>query len=864
MSAALNAEPGHRSSRPDDPLGVLPLLDAAVAAVGGVPRPGQQEMAAAVAEAASRGRHLLVQAGTGTGKSLAYLVPAVAQAVRTQRPVVVSTATLALQAQVVDRDLPRVADALAGLLGRRPTWQLVKGRRNYLCRQKLEGGFPPEEDLLFDLPVAGAAAGSTGTAEPSPTSRLGREVVRLREWGEGTRSGDRDELVPGVSERAWRQVSVSAEECLGAQRCPLAADCHSEQARERAHHVDVVVSNHAFVAIDAFEGRQMLPEHELLIVDEAHELADRVTSVISDELTEGAVDAAAKRARRAGAADTGRLQDAGAMLAAALDELPDGRITTALPEFLVVALSALRDAARGLLTSLKGDPSTTGPDGGRQVARAAVQELFEVADRLVSGPAAGAQSAEADSGAPRAAGASASASGAGSPEDGGGGPADDPDGVQGPGRDVVWVSRIRRSDGVERVGLHVAPLSVAGMLRERLFAERTVVLTSATLTPGGGFDATAGAVGLRGTGAPPWRGLDVGSPFDYPRQGILYVARHLSPPGRDGLSDAALDELASLMAAAGGRTLGLFSSRRAAEYAAERLREQCELPILCQGDDATPTLVREFARDTRTCLFGTLSLWQGVDVPGSACQLVVVDRIPFPRPDDPLAAARQQAVARAGGNGFMAVAATHAALLLAQGTGRLIRAASDRGVVAVLDSRLAAARYGGFLRASLPPFWSTTDREVVLDALRRIDAAAPPPLPVADPVDRAGDAADSPVPSARSSRSAVRAGRGWTAAEDAVLRAGITAGEAAHRLADRVGCSGAQVLARLADLGLAVVPTTAGEARGESRQGALPTDPDAEDPYAEDPDAGGTGVGRQCSGAGHDEGMLGLDGLFTR
>ena len=212
----------------------------------------------------------------------------------------------------------------------------------------------------------------------------------------------------------------------------------------------------------------------------------------------------------------------------------------------------------------------------------------------------------------------------------------------------------------------------------------------------------------------------------------------MPPPGRDGVGPAALDELAALIEAAGGRTLGLFSSRRAAENATEQLRERLELPILCQGDDATPTLVREFAREARTCLFGTLSLWQGVDVPGSACQLVVIDRIPFPRPDDPLMSARQQVVARRGGNGFMAVAAAYAALRLAQGVGRLVRGAGDRGVVAVLDSRLATARYAGFLRASLPPFWATHDRVVALDALRRIDESAPGVCPVTEPAQRDG------------------------------------------------------------------------------------------------------------------------------
>ncbi len=687
------------SGKGSEPAQTGGLLEAAVRAVGGTPRPGQQAMAVAVEQAAAEGEHLLVQAGTGTGKSLAYLVPAIAHAVATGRPTVVSTATLALQAQIVDRDLPRIADALAPLLGRRPTWQLVKGRRNYVCRQKLVGGFPSDDEMLFDLradaPTAPVAAAATAGA--GPVGRFGREVARLQEWAESTASGDRDELVPGVSERAWRQVSVSARECLGGQRCPMAAECFSEQARERAHEVDVVVTNHALVAIDTFEGRRMLPGHDLLVLDEGHEFADRVTSVISDELSEGIVEAASKRVRQAGVKSTTRLDDAATALGGSLTEMPEGRLALGLPESLISVSSALRDAARDLLTELKNDPKDAA-DGGRQAARAALNELHDVTERLAGGQA----------------------------------------GPQGP--DVAWVARIRRPDGGSRTALHVAPLSVAGLLRQRLYDERTVVLTSATLALGGGFEAAAGSVGLLGEQAPPWRGLDVGSPFDYPRQGILYVARHLPAPGRDGVSPAALDELAALVEAAGGRTLGLFSSRRAAEYAAAELRERLDLPVLCQGEDSTPTLVREFARDARTCLFGTLSLWQGVDVPGSACQLVVIDRIPFPRPDDPLASARQQAVARAGGNGFMSVAATHAALRLAQGAGRLVRTAGDRGVVAVLDSRLATARYGGFLRASLPSFWTTESREAVLDALRRIDAAATPPLPVQDSAARAAEA----------------------------------------------------------------------------------------------------------------------------
>jgi ATP-dependent DNA helicase DinG len=282
-------------------------------------------------------------------------------------------------------------------------------------------------------------------------------------------------------------------------------------------------------------------------------------------------------------------------------------------------------------------------------------------------------------------------------------------------------------------------------MRASLFGARTVVLTSATLKLGGDFNAIAASVGLRPgerdesavaevdhesddddekadpNRPQPWRGLDVGSPFDYPRQGILYIATDLPPPGRDGMSDATLAEIAELVWAAGGRTLGLFSSRRAAEAAATFVRKQLpKQTILCQGDAQLTELKRRFVAEEETSLFGTLSLWQGVDVPGTTCTQVIIDRIPFPRPDDPLLVARQRAVAEAGGNGFMAVAATHAALLLAQGTGRLIRRVSDRGLVAILDPRLATARYGNYLRASLPPFWPTRDREVAVQALRRL------------------------------------------------------------------------------------------------------------------------------------------------
>lgn len=731
------------------------LLAAAVGGVGGSTREGQVEMAVAVARAIDTQEHLLVQAGTGTGKSLAYLVPAVEHAQRVGKPAVVATATLALQGQIVDRDMPRLADALAGHLKRRPTYAIVKGRRNYVCKHKTDGGFPDDEDGLFDVGEADVQAGW-----------LGKEVVRVREWAGETESGDRDELVPGVSEKAWRQVSVSAQECLGS-KCPMVGECFVERSREAAKDVDVIVTNHSFMAIDAFEGRPMLPDHDVLVIDEAHELVDRVTSTVTDELAPGGVRAAAKRARKF-AESSDALDDLATDLEAVLEEAPEGRLTTGIPDALATVLGRCRDVSRNLLTEMK-PPKGEQIDGSRQIALASVDEVHETAGRML-------QEHELD---------------------------------------VIWVSRDMRRGPL----LRVAPMSVAMRMRERIFGtgatdedeavrDRTVILTSATLELGGTFDAVAGTLGLRGPGAPEWTGLDVGSPFDYQQQGIAYVAEHLPAPGRDGLASQTLDEIEALVRAAGGRTLGLFSSMRAAKEASEAMRERLEddYTVLCQGEDMIGTLVRNFARDPKTILFGTLTLWQGVDVPGSSCQLVLIDRIPFPRPDDPLSSARTQEIARRGGNGFMAVSATHAALRLAQGAGRLIRRGDDRGVVAFLDNRMIKARYAGFLQRSLPPFWPTTDRDLVLGALRRLDEIAPEVLPVADPVRRGltGKVADPGT--AGSVRTAVVQGDGWSAQDDDELRDGTDLGLPLEELAASLDRDESAVVARAEALGL-VVPT---------------------------------------------------------
>lgn len=656
------------------PPSVGELLAIAVAALGGSERRGQVEMAGAVERAFDSGEHLVVQAGTGTGKSLAYLVPAILRALSDESPVVVSTATIALQRQLVDRDLPRLADSLADALPRRPRFALLKGRRNYLCLNKVHGGATDEsgderpQEELFD---------------PAAVSAIGRDVQRLTAWASTTDSGDRDDLKPGVPDRSWSQVSVSARECLGVARCPFGSECFSERARGRAGAADVVVTNHALLAIDAVAESAVLPEHALLVVDEAHELADRVTSAATAELTPAALGVAARRITRLVDPElTQRLEAATANFAAAIHDAQPGRIDR-LDEEMATYLTALRDAATAARSAIDttSDPKAA---SARAEAVAALSEISETASRVLTSftPAI-------------------------------------PDRT-----DVVWLDHEENRGSVRQV-LRVAPLSVAGLLHDEVFSRSTTVLTSATLTIGGSFDAMAAAWGLTGpTDDQRWRGLDVGSPFRHAKAGILYVAAHLPPPGRDGTGSAKqLTEIAELITAAGGRTLGLFSSMRAARAAAEAMRGRLSTPVLCQGDDSTSALVEQFSADEETSLFGTLSLWQGVDVPGPSLSLVLIDRIPFPRPDDPLLSARQRAVAARGGNGFMAVAANHAALLLAQGSGRLLRRVDDRGVVAVLDSRMVTAGYARYLQASLPPFWQTTDGGQVRAALQRLTAS---------------------------------------------------------------------------------------------------------------------------------------------
>ena len=660
----------------DDALSVTAALAAAVAAVGGDERAGQQQMAQAVADTFSNGTPLLVQAGTGTGKSLAYLVPAILHAVAPGNgPVIIATATLALQRQLVDRDLPRLADALEPLLSRRPTFAVLKGRHNYVCLDKLHRDVP-EDDSEMDL-----------FAEPN--SRLGKQAKALRVWADKTDTGDRDDYREDLPVQLWRSISVQRRECVGPTKCQYGFDCFVEKARELTRTADIIVTNHAMLAIHVVEQIPVLPDHDAIIIDEAHELVDRATSTAAAELNAAAIERAATRARRFIDVDIAdRLTAAGQRLTDALDAFNLGEDQTQILEEiegpLFLALTNVRDACHAVASQFSGERGVDAADldeaAAKQRARGAVDEVHDIAGGFLSRT----------------------------------------------GNDVVWLSLPAR----RTASLHIAPMSVAELLSEHLIDVTPVVLTSATLRIGGSFGPLATSIGLTVGADQSHRELDVGTPFDHGKQGILYCAAHLPPPGIDGLPSAALLELTELLIAAGGRTLALFSSWRAVERAQEYVKAQLaqrglsdSLPVIVQSrGDSVGDLIDRFAAEPATSLFGTLSLWQGVDVPGDACTLVVIDRIPFPRPDEPLTSARSAKADEQGRGGFMTVSIPRAALLLAQGAGRLIRSMDDRGVIAVMDSRLANARYGSYLRSSLPPFWWTTDAEQVRQSLERLNS----------------------------------------------------------------------------------------------------------------------------------------------
>ena len=566
---------------------VRSALDAAVAAIGGSAREGQIEMAEAVANALTDRHHLMVQAGTGTGKSLAYLIPALVHG----RKVLVATATLALQRQLVDRDLPAVVPALEKVLGRSITFGIYKGVGNYICLQKMNADEVDQDgELLLE------------------SSYLEKDAKRLIAWAKTPGvSGDRDDA-PEIDRRVWAANSLSGRECVGADACAWGAQCFSAKAKLKAQEADVVVTNHTLLAIEIVDAHPILPECDAVVLDEAHEFMDRTTQAVTEELTAARVQRAAAMARKylpgkvsdtltsAGDSFDDAMSDYGEQMKSEFGS--NGRLDE-IPSSLEAPIRRLKEAATALVQLIAADDGIVDPDENAERARVrgAVNEIATTAGKLLK---------MGD-------------------------------------EHVLWYEPTFST-------LHLAPLSVSQVLRSNLLTRKPVIATSATLTVGNSFDAMARSIGfLVGADGDEEVGndqidpanvqmLDVGSPFDFANQGVLYLPKHLPEPGREGPSQEALDELGELIDAAGGRTLALFSSWRGVEAADAHLRKVLvDLPISIitqKLGDAVGPLVERFAKDETSILLGTISLWQGVDVPGNSCILVAIDRIPFPRPDE--------------------------------------------------------------------------------------------------------------------------------------------------------------------------------------------------------------------------------------
>jgi ATP-dependent DNA helicase DinG len=587
---------------------------------GGEARSGQLEMAEAVADAMLDRHHLVIGAGTGTGKSLAYLVPAILLGEKC----VVATATKALQDQLAGKDLP----FLAKHLGVEVDFAILKGRSNYLCVQRT---LETEGAASDQMELEGGGRESSG--------EFSKEMRRVLEWGHHTSSGDRAELDFEPRPRVWSSLSVSAMECPGAQRCPSGDACFAERARRRADQAAVVVVNTHLYGAHLASGGHVLPDHDVVIFDEAHELEDVAAASLGLEISAGRLHGLA-RAVQGVVANRGVSDDlhgAADLLDSALEPWRGKALHAPMNDALNSALTIAAERVGRTSTALRA-ASTSDPRQAR-----GLQSAGHVAEDLTK--------------------ARAFAS-----------------------TDVTWVEGAPHSPV-----LRVAPVDVSERLAALLFGKVTAVLTSATIPPGMSerLGISADRVQVR----------DVASPFDYSHQALLYCAAHLPDPRRPEYEAAMHEELGRLIGAAGGRTLALFTSWRAMHAAADRLRSAVPFEVLTQADLPKPALVERFSSAETSCLFATMGFWQGVDVVGPSLSLVTIDRIPFPRPDEPLAQARRD---RAGPAAFRTVDLPRAATLLAQGSGRLIRSATDRGVVAILDPRLAKASYRWDLVRALP------------------------------------------------------------------------------------------------------------------------------------------------------------------
>jgi ATP-dependent DNA helicase DinG len=588
-------------------------------------RPQQAALAEAVEHALDTGQHLVAEAGTGTGKSLAYLIPAL----ESGQQVVVATATKALQEQLLHADVPLAERAL----GRDVRVAVLKGRQNYLCRRAVHG-FGLLGSSLFERREYAAA------------------FDRLVPWIDSTEAGDRAELDFEPPPRVWEEIAVGSDRCVG-RKCPFVGSCFSEAARARAGEADLVIVNHALYFADLGlrdDGAAVLPDHAAVVFDEAHRLEE---------------SAAAWLGGRIGSAAVGRL-------ARDVDRVCR-EVSRPVPARPLDRAERAVAAVVGAVCPLNGRVRVRQPPVEELLRLSG--SLFDLADVLSGG------GEDLDALRRRSLG------------------------LAGEAEACLEVEDLERVVWAEPGAIAWAPVDVSDALRTQLWEDGpTSVLVSATLTTAGRFDFVRRRLGLDRA-----RELHLDSPFDYGEQALLYLPRHLPEP-RTEPYDALAEEVRALCALSRGRALVLTSSYRALDALAERLRGRLPYTLHVQGDAPRERLLERFREEVSSVLLATGTFWQGVDVRGESLSLLVIDKLPFGSPGDPLVEARCERLAAEGSDPFFAYSLPSAVLQLRQGFGRLIRSDADRGVVAVLDPRLRTRAYGRAFLASLPPCPVTDDR----------------------------------------------------------------------------------------------------------------------------------------------------------
>ncbi len=616
---------------------VIALHRVTASLAGSEERPGQDDMTRAIADALAQRRHIIAQAGTGIGKSLAYLVPAILSSKKT----VVATATKALQDQLNRQDLPQ----LAKHLGIDFSWAVVKGRNNYVCLQRLDELQKTNDQFDFD--------------ELSERSK--REVKDVIAWAKKTKTGDMEELPNAVLDRTRLAVTVQSDECPGASKCPIGERCFAERARDDAAASAVTVVNLHLYGLHIAGGGGLLPVHDIVIFDEVHQLEAIMSDTVGAQLNPSTFAALAAVIRRIlTSATTDDLLNASDKLSVALSPHVGKRLSSPLPDFVVTPLNQARLALNDLLNALRNITSDDlDTSQRRQRAQSQCNRLAEQIDVAL-------------------------------------------------GMVNNYVAYVEGSP--ERPSLRISPLSVGNVLDTAVWQDHLAILTSATVPM-----TLPSRVGL------PLERTDeisVDSPFDYEKNALLYCSPEFPDRNSREFEEFVHDELEALITAAGGRTLALFTSNKALNAATAALRLRVPFPILTSAENTRSQMIKIFLEDEASCIFASQSFFQGVDLPGRTLSLVVLDKLPFPRPDDPLLEARRDAVGRQ--DSFGLIDLPLAATSLAQAAGRLIRSTTDMGVVAVLDRRLATMNYRSKLLGVMPPMTRTRKREEVENFLRRI------------------------------------------------------------------------------------------------------------------------------------------------